>query len=58
MINMMFIYVLNILIFILAKNGQLMMDFFLGENPHNGFNQGKEVARRQAQKIKTKISDE
>ncbi|XP_025406998.1 hydroxysteroid dehydrogenase-like protein 2 [Sipha flava] len=41
-----------------TKNGQLMMDFFLGENPHNGFNQGKEVARRQAQKIKTKISDE
>jgi len=26
-----------------------MMDFFLEEYPHDGFNQGKEVAKRQAQ---------
>lgn len=55
MFNMMFIYFLNIIIS--AKNGQLMMDFFLGENPHSGFNQGKEVARKQAQKMNKKMSD-
>ncbi|CAI6365114.1 unnamed protein product [Macrosiphum euphorbiae] len=32
-----------------ANNGNLMMDFFLGEYPHDGFNKGKEVAKKQSQ---------
>jgi len=35
--------------FFLANNDNLMMDFFLGAYPHDGFNQGKEVAKRQSQ---------
>jgi len=30
-----------------------MMDFFLEDYPHDGFNQGKEVAKRQAQRNET-----
>lgn len=35
------------------NNGNLMMDFFLEDYPHDGFNQGKEVAKRQAQQNET-----
>lgn len=31
-----------------------MMDFFLGEYAHDGFNQGKEIAKKQAQQNKIK----
>lgn len=38
-------YVFNFLFS--AYTGNLMMDFFLEDNPHDGFNEGKEIARRQ-----------
>lgn len=37
----------------LANNGNLMMDFFLEEYPHDGFNQGKEVAKSRSLRNET-----
>lgn len=48
-----FCYLSILLIFILAYKGDLMMDFFLDDSPHEGFNQGKKIAKDKSQEAKT-----
>lgn len=49
----MFILILIYELCFSAKKDNLIMDFFLGENVHNGFNLGKEVAKKLARQNKT-----
>lgn len=48
-----FCYLSILLIFYLAYKGDLMMDFFLDDSPHDGFNQGKKIAKEKSQEAKT-----
>lgn len=52
-LNFFVIYLYYWLIFCLAYKGDLMMDFFLDNFPHDGFNQGKKIAIDKSQEAKT-----